>query len=315
MIDTVVLRLYAGDAIGNDLSQTKKYISVEREVADTTTGEIIGSGYFRNMRISYSNGSVVIKGSIAGLMYPNNSYIPKRDDVRMALEQISDSLHLPFGNANVTRLDCAYHWNMSKEVRNYLPHLKDLTWYQRYNATDTTLYFKKGGKKETSRLAFYDKSKECFDLGVQMQEGFGENVLRYEKRWLSRVPYQFRMSELKASTLINEIFYGKMVKMWSIDYANIHKSHDGISFKVDGLRGVRGANDYIFSILLNKDYDNIAINIQKQIKDEKVFSNPKRNNDLRKSINHRRESVSFDINNDLISELDAKVVNVASNWE
>lgn len=111
-------------------------------------------------------------------------------------------------------------------------------------------------------LIFYDKAKECKDKGKPLLDGFGENVLRYECRWMSRVSRQFGLGQLTASILTNEDFYHSMVKRWGDFYENIHKSFRG-DYDMPLMGNVRLANDFIYSILLNLQDAGVVIDIEK----------------------------------------------------
>lgn len=145
MIDTVKLRLNYTESPTFNVGQ---YLDNSKSNMNTDTGELWGSGTLRNMHVFYNGGGIVVEGSIGGFLFPNNSRIPKRQDVGTAIEQLSDLLHLPMSNALVVRLDCGYHWNMERPANHYFPLLCEATYFERLNQTATTLKYAKGERKK-----------------------------------------------------------------------------------------------------------------------------------------------------------------------
>jgi hypothetical protein len=313
MIDTIRLHLYCDVVSRESLSSVGHYIDNAHENVDTATGELWGNGTLKNLRIKYSGGYVSVEGSIGGYLFPNNSRIPKRQDVATAIEQLSDTLHLPMGKARVLRLDCGYHWNMNNPVSEYLKCLYSIRYFERILSTPTTLYFVKGGKNETNRLAFYDKGKECRDLHKSLLDGYGNNTLRYECRWLKRLPRQFGVSELFASTLYDQSFYQRMVTEWGAYYEHIKKSHQ-VNYDMSNVHDVRSANSWLYGLLLNVHDIDVVIKILQLMKEKNVLKNG-RYPSLNKSVENHRNFVCLDAANDLAKELDTKVHEVVKNCE
>ena len=311
MIDTVKLRLNYTESPTFNVGQ---YLDNFKSNMNTETGELWGSGTLRNMHVFYNGGGIVVEGSIGGFLFPNNSRIPKRQDVGTAIEQLSDLLHLPMSNAQVVRLDCGYHWNMERPANHYFPLLCEATYFERLNQTSTTLKYAKGGKKETNVLIFYDKAKECKDKGKPLLDGFGENVLRYECRWMSRVARQFGVGQLFASTLTDENFYYSMIRKWGEFYNAIHKSYRA-NFEMPEMDNVRTANNFIYGMLLNLQDAGVVIDIEKTMRNKNVLKKDVQYDNLRRSIISRREKVGKYSSSDLIDELNDNVQYVVNNCE
>lgn len=312
MIDTIKLKLNYIEQPTNSIGQ---YLENATNNVNVDTGEAWGSGMLRNMHVHYNGGSVSVEGSVGGFLFPNNSRIPKRQDVSTAIEQLSDLLHLPMINAQVVRLDCGYHWNMQNPANRYLSQLWEATYFDRVQLSETTLRYTKGGKKETNVLMFYDKTKESKDKGKSLLDGYGENVLRYECRWMSRIARQFGVGVLLASTLTNEDFYRSMVCKWGEFYENIKKSYQG-EYDFPAMSNVRIANDFIYAILLNLQDAGVVIDIEKTMKDRSVFGDRGWQYDsLRRSIINHRERVEKYASYTLIDELNDNVRYVVNNYE
>ena len=153
MIDTIKLRFEHTESpsfnFGDYLENGKSNVNID-------TGEMWGSGMLKNMHVYFNGTSVVVEGSVGGFLFPNNSRIPKRQDVSTAIEQLSDLLHLSMADAHVVRLDCGYHWNMEQPASRYLNQLCEATYFDRIQLTETSLKYSKGGKKECLFLISVD---------------------------------------------------------------------------------------------------------------------------------------------------------------
>ncbi len=77
------------------------------------------------------------------------------EDTKRTIEKLSDSLHLPFHLANVTRIDFGTNLIMEHELEIYFPYLGQLRYYKKLEH-DNGLYLR-NSKRE---LVFYDKTKE-----------------------------------------------------------------------------------------------------------------------------------------------------------
>lgn len=311
MIDTIKLRFEHTESpsfnVGDYLENGKSNVNID-------TGEMWGSGMLKNMHVYFNGMSVVVEGSVGGFLFPNNSRIPKRQDVSTAIEQLSDLLHLSMADAHVVRLDCGYHWNMEQPASRYLNQLCEATYFDRIQLTETSLKYSKGGKKETNVLMFYDKARECQDKKKPLADGYGDNVLRYECRWLSRVARQFGVGQLLASTLTDENFYYLMVRKWGDYYEAIHKSYR-TNFDVPAMDNVRNANDFIYGMLLNLQDAGVVIDIEKTMRNKNVLKKDVQYDNLRRSIITRREKVGKYTSCDLIDELNDNVHYVVNNCE
>jgi len=315
MVDTLRLRLDVADSGGADLMSTANFIQADK-MLNQSTGEMWFSGNLESFRVTGNSGSVSLEGSLPTILFPNNARILTRKEVGLAVEKLSDLLHLPLKEARVTRIDCAYHWVMSKPVPEYLERLGGLSRFVRKPVANS-LYYNKGerktkadGVKYTNSLIFYNKTKQCQDSKKDVPQVYEDSLLlRYECRWLINPSRQFGLRELKASTLSEPPFYKAMVGKWADYYFSIVKSRRG-AFNFDGVKDVRGAKNWLLGYFLSRVNAANIDEVLLAMKERKVFQDPKYYTRLRRDLKEVIQKVGKESENDLIRELDSNVRSV-----
>ena len=192
MYDTVNFRLRQYEAGGVDfLAETSCYFDVTG--THNFKGETVLSGSLNGLRVTVSRSGVNIKdGSLCKWYLGDNFQTMGRGDVKRAIENLSDTLHLPMDKANVTRLDIAQNFIVKHPTDVYFNHLGILMHAQRLQQPDG-LYYSQTGR----RLVFYDKIKEQKNKREPVPELYaGRNVLRYEQRYTSRIATQLKTTEI-----------------------------------------------------------------------------------------------------------------------
>ena len=145
-----------------------------------------------------------------------------RKDTQMAIERLSDTLHLPIEKAIITRIDVAQNLITRYPPDVYYNHLGLLKYATRLQEPNGIYYSQTGG-----RLAFYDKCREQRAKGEDVPELYeGKNVLRYEQRYTKRIARQLNVPEVTGSMLYDESFYIGMLNRWRDTYRDIQKVND-----------------------------------------------------------------------------------------
>ncbi len=177
------------------------------------------TGDLGNLNLLLSEQGVSIKGSLAKWYLGDNLQTLTRGDTERAVEALSDTLGLKIAEASVKRIDLATHFLMKYSPMVYYPYLGDSQHYQR-TQRQTSLYY----EKHNLTKLFYDKVAECKTKGVAVHEVFeGQNVLRFELRFMHRLGKAFNMASLTAQNLYDEGFYMGICDKWVDEYKNIIK--------------------------------------------------------------------------------------------
>lgn len=223
MFDTIYFRLTQAELPDADfLSESACYLD---NVAEHTfnDGLVVLTGNVGCLKVSLNRFQIKVKdGSLCKYYLGDNLQTMGRRDTERAIEQLSDTLHLPMSKALVTRLDVAQNFCTKYPPDVYFNHLGVLKYATRLQEPNGVYYSQTGG-----RLAFYDKNREQKTKREQIPELYnGRNVLRYEQRYTQRIARQLNVPEVTGSMLYDEAFYIGILNRWRDTYRAIQKIND-----------------------------------------------------------------------------------------
>ncbi len=282
---------------------------LEHEGLNRSTGEVWNSGHVGNLKVSVGGAGLVIKGSLAGFYYPNNTLPLSRGEVGRALESLSDTLQVDVKGASITRLDITSNFIMTHPARAYYDVLGPLTYFHRVRATGNTLYYCRG-KENLQTLCFYDKERECTDSHKELPKVYKDsgNVLRYEARFNGRLGRQFNRPYVHASTLQSMDFFKEAVGKWGDLYFNINKLHN--SLNMENIKTVSQAKDYICAIALQSLGADDVYKLLSEMKARRIFQDRNSYSRLKKSLENITHKFPSNGTNDLSRELDDEIRSV-----
>ena len=181
------------------------------------------SGYLGDLKMTARPHSVrVSRGSLCKWHFGDNYQTLDRRGAQEAIEHLSDILHLPMAEADVTRLDFGSNLIMKHPVSAYLEYLGTLRYFDR-GGTVNSLYYYGNGKE----LNFYDKNRERQEAGAPIPALYiGRDVLRYEIRYTKRLPRQLKRPHVTAADLYDRTFFDEMLHRWRDTYKAIQKIND-----------------------------------------------------------------------------------------
>jgi len=280
-----------------------------RETTDTATGEVLATvGSLNNMKVSVSMAGLSVKGSLCKFYLPDNTFTLSRNTTKDALTKLSDSLHIDFDEAKLTRIDVSTHFIMSKPAPTYYPFLGLCTHYQRTQATAHTLYYNNMAKDLQRTMVFYDKLPEVEARdGITPDVFVGENLLRYESRWVRRLPQQLRVSEVKGRTLYDATFYHYIIDLWAKNYFSIQKIKKQKNESMNEIKDVKSAANYIISVALQRLPPDEVQNLLEEMKAKRVFRDAKYYTRLRQKLKNITTNSKMSNESDQIRELDNEV--------
>ena len=231
MFDTINLRLTQADLQGRvDFLSELPGLLTDVSFTEKDTGEIWARGNLGNLTIRCCRFSMSVKdGSLCRWYLGDNYQVLSRGDTERAIEQLSDSLHLPMSRAAVTRVDVGASMIVRYPVRVYFDHLGEMARYNRLQQP-SGLYYQQSNRV----LCFYDKVAEERKRRRATPELYeGRNVLRYEDRITSRLPKTLRAPEVKAAMLYERRFYNRLLYQWRDHYKQIQKiNQTNINFQM-----------------------------------------------------------------------------------
>lgn len=93
-----------------------------------------------NLIIKVHGSIITVEGSLVKFHEGNNLCSLNRETTKQAIDLLGDRLHLDIKSAHVTRIDIAENFEMSHNVREYLPFLGYYPRHKRDSKYRTSLY-------------------------------------------------------------------------------------------------------------------------------------------------------------------------------
>ncbi len=304
MYDTVGMRLFVEDGRGISPMESVPPRLDRLTGCSHLQGSEYVSGLLGGLHITVRPHSVrVSKGSLCKWHLGDNLRTLDRKATQEAVEHLSDTLHLPMDEADITRLDFGTNLIMKHPVSLYLDKLGELRHSKRTEASNG-LYYWGNGKV----LNFYDKNRERKSAGEPIPELYaGRNVLRYEIRYTKRIPQQLNRPYVTAADLYNRAFFDDMLHRWRDTYRAIQKINDKIP-EFDMIR--RKSDLYRLGVLLAAEAEGGKQALNRRIKrmqaDGKLTK--KQAHDLKDAVDEAcKPRPGFTSTSEAIEELDGKI--------
>lgn len=225
MLDTVIFRQTRAEVEGVDfLNEIAPTLNPEGLcVRQYDWGECV-TGNVEGLSVSVSPNQVRVNGSICKWMLGDNYQAMGRGDIKRAVERLSDTLSLPMGRAIITRLDVGLSIPVREPTPNYFNHLGVLNYAQRLQQPHSLYYHR---HRQAERLCFYDKNREQRDHREPIPDLYRDtNVLRYEQRYMARLPHLLGVAQVTGAMLYDERFYISLLNRWREAYQAIRKINE-----------------------------------------------------------------------------------------
>jgi hypothetical protein len=306
MYDNIEMALSKEQSPGiSFLNTIPQYLTSVSNQGNNQFGEYV-TGYLDSLKVSISNNRVkVYDSSLCKYLLGDNFKTLTRGDTKRAIEKISDTLHLPFHLANITRIDAANNLIMQFPEAVYYPYLGEAQYYRRLPQPNGLYY-----NNQSRQLVFYGKEYEQKVKRQPIPELYrNRNVLRYEIRFKKQLRQQFKKPEITAGLLTDEAFYNGLVNRWKNEYLAIQKINSKlINMKATGSKKELAENLARYSILeLGQPQ------VLSKVKEWQLSGDisKKQAYDLRTFIKELTKAPINEKENDLINELNKKVKEAA----
>lgn len=295
----------------SNIDEVANRLQDARDNINRTTGEVWTCGNLENLRATVSMAGISVKGSLARFYFPNNTYTLNRHQVKEAIEMLSDSLSLPMNRARITRIDVSTNFIMTRPTPQYFEMLGSCRYYNRVQATGNTLYYHLKGMDCKRSMCFYDKAREMQKNKESLPDVYsGTNLLRYESRWCTRIPQQFKEEKVIGESLYDGAFYRKAIKTWANNYFSIQKKRRLKKNAMDNITTVKDAVNYISAFAIGRLPPDELQQIIEDLKVNKVFADKKYYSRLNQHLKKLATNDKVLEVDDLVRELDGEVKNV-----
>lgn len=305
MFDNVDFYMLQEDYPGiNFLNEIPKHVTAVSEGV-SNYGEYFVGNYYGYKVLVNKHKITFSQFSLAKLRFGTNLKTLTRGDTQQLIEHMTDELHLPIKEARLTRIDIAQHIPLKQPPEVYLPMLGPLQYYDRLEQPHSIRY------QNTKRtIVFYNKIEEQQQKKRIIEELYkGANLLRYELRFISRLPQQFNQPKVPMSLLINQSFYFELVQRWKKEYLAIKK----VSTNTECLCPTSSSKKLIEQLAATSVLQIGQNNIIKLISEWQMVNTitKKQAFDLRQAIQKISTAGIRAETNDLILELDKKIRDAA----
>ncbi len=307
MYDTVHSFLEVGSACGGISPLVGLPARLNRATLhERDDGQTYLSGYLENLRVNVNDRGVSVQGSMCSFHLKTNVAGLSRGDMQRATERLSDALGLPMKTAKVTRVDVAKNLFVQHPPAVYLPYLGVSQYYQRL-VQPQSLYYRNA--KRT--LVFYDKVAECKAEGADLPDIWaGKNVLRYEGRFMRRLPEQFNRAALTLADLTDERFYIGIVDRWVKEFLAIRKV-ERMALTGETLKSVKDFENLVFQMGLQAmGGETEVLELIDHARQQGAFDNRTQINRIRNRVKEISQRATVEPSAGLIADVEEQVKRV-----
>jgi hypothetical protein len=263
-------------------------------------GTVYYSGHTLGMKTSVSSSGLSITGSLCKSYLNDNFQTLTRQCTQRAIEQLSDIIHISLNGAKVSRVDIGQNFIVNEAPEKYYYFLGNSKHFARLEQPHSITY-----QQGLRTKLFYNKVEEAKSKKLLLPVLFeNRHVLRYELRFMSRLPKQFNKAIVIAQDLYNEAFYIDMLQRWIDEYSIIHKNKL-LTPKTETMTS-KEATDYFLAMLIEMQGQNNALEMASHLKDR--FPSPREFKRFKARINSLKDLTQ---ESDLIKELGTKINRVA----
>jgi hypothetical protein len=272
------------------------------------TGEATHTGAVRNMSVFVGSNGFSVSGSLAKFAFGNNAERLTRRHTAQVIKELSDCLCVPIGAAKLYRLDVGANVIVRKPIMMYLQQLGEAQYFTRAEYGQTGLMYTNGLRQ----MVFYDKAAECRKAKEPMPSVFdGQNVLRYEFRYMKRLGKAFHRPTLHLSDVSEEGFYSEVIRSWRQSYNDISKQRRAKAMQVFELKDIRRSKDYLAYLgMLTLGGSNELLSTLKAAQKAKIVDKHQAKR-LREMLKELNEAV-FTEQEETMQELDKKIREAAA---
>ena len=307
MIDNIKLSLPRC----RDMPDISGYLDNGNENCSMKTGEVSVYGNVENIKVTQYFGGYSIQGSLPKFLYGNNVCQLTRKEVGLAIEKLSDRLHLPLDDADITKIEVGANICLAKQHTAYTRLLGDMPRMQRVSMADS-LYYQGSGRVYPRQYYFYDKVAEVKKHGGTMPQGLeAANMMRYEMRLNGRLPFQLSIPEFKGSTLQDRKVYQELINRWLNGYLSINKL---VNMKDEHLKkgmSVKEAQEVFIAQQIAKGGSSMIDEFIAKLKQNECFDNRLYYNRVKSNLQKLASKTKLSVDNGDIEELTAKVKQIA----
>jgi hypothetical protein len=177
----------------------------------------------------FDNGfELTITGSLSKFLYDTNLVRFTRNDVELAIEELSAKIGIDLSDAIIKRIDIAANLCMKHNPEIYHSLLSHKSRFKRSSiGNNETVSFEIGDRS----LSFYNKKKEFLKRNrdkIHLKTTFSsflkdKNLIRYELKLKKRLDMLGNGASLRLKDIYVKSVYRKLINIWYQQYCSISK--------------------------------------------------------------------------------------------
>jgi hypothetical protein len=262
------------------------------------------------MKVFVNPQGISLKGSICKSYLGNNFNTLTRQDTQRAIENLSDSLKLPIQEAHLKRIDFADNFIVDQPPENYYTYLGYCQYYKRLTQPKSIYY-----ENSNRTKLFYNKIAEGKIKRETLPSIWADsNVLRYELRYIRGLLKQFNIPRLQGKDLYTQAFYIGMLDRWIAEYQSINKLKE-IRLNYDTMKQPKDFWEQLLSQKVNEIGQPNLLALVEELRAKNVFDHPEYYSLIKNDIKKKFKADSIEQTNELITELDKKILQVKDRYQ
>lgn len=277
-------------------------LSRVQESRNLVTHEITYKGFLNNLRIKVTSRGTSISGSLPKYYFGNNLNTLNKELTNIAIQKLSDDLHLPIKKALVFKIEVGTNFLMEKPIKTYFISLGETTYYERIEYRKGLLY-----KNQKRALVFYDKLADLRRHRENIpQEFLDKNLLRYELKLTQRLANQLKEDIIIGEMLYQKKFYNSLSEKWRKEYFLLSRINkiNVLGVKSTTFKSVKNIDKFLAVLGLSTFGEKQILCLFEQLKNELSKTQKCRFRKRLKELSHDKYLTEPD---ESLMELDSKV--------
>ena len=273
------------------------------------TGELERiTGRLRNLRVEANENWLNIVGSLSKFKNGENITPFTRLDTKEVITEIGDLLYIEMGRTFPTEMEFGANILTDNEVVNYLQCLGERPYYDR-GCYPNSVSYKNGSATYENCLILYDKIKEAQKSGMHIPDIYtSKNILRIETRKKRRLAYQTRAGQrVTTEMLYDPQFYNSQKQQLIKDYQTI-KKYQNMEIDYTSIKKPTDCKDVLLAYLVKQNPAFVA-QFMDNVKAAGILDRQQMRRAKGSIIEGCKNGIT--LSNDLIKELDSKIMAIA----
>jgi hypothetical protein len=259
-------------------------------------------GDLKNMKVTFNEGSISIKGSLSKYYFGNNFKTLSKKEIKEVIEMLGNDLNINISNSSISRIDFSTNLNTTYKPTIYYPFLGTLTRFSRL-VQPSSIYYNQTSK----RLLFYDKTKWAKQTRNNIPNEFiGKHLLRYELVINKNLKRFFNKDKVLLKHLTKDSIFRTLLNAWKEYYNKIEKQNTKqIKIMSSNIHTPKDLDKALLQTLIKQVGFEKVDRMIEELKAKNTFSHKEYYSRMKRK--YRKMTKTHIDSDDMISEINKKV--------